>query len=266
MKRVITLILVLVMSLALLPGTPDAAAQQGFYLVCRGGGNLYFDYTPFSNFSPDPQLWITFERGPQGVGSGWSDLSSLGPGQCAWLDRAVAPDEPDRIIIVAPVIQPDDFSITWTQGEVTGISSALYFINGLQDDSEYQSFLVYNDSQGNFVVLKIDQGTYHPFAPEQISPADESVFDHFPRTTTLTWSPVDGAASYTVEVDCLDCCQVGWWCAEFDQPWLVGTDLTSTEFTFDFVGAQPGRWRVWATYENGRESAKSDWWIFTYTR
>jgi len=53
-----------------------------------GRGDLYFNYTPFSNFSPDPQVWITFKKGPQGVGQSWEQKNTLQPGQAAWLDRS----------------------------------------------------------------------------------------------------------------------------------------------------------------------------------
>jgi hypothetical protein len=37
-------------------------------------------------------------------------------------------------------------------------------------------------------------------------------------------------------------------------------------YEFDFVGAQPGRWRVWAIDEAGREGFKSPWRLFVYLR
>ncbi|MDV7399582.1 hypothetical protein RZS08_49670, partial [Arthrospira platensis SPKY1] len=49
-------------------------------------------------------------------------------------------------------------------------------------------------------------------APQQLAPPDGSVFNNYPRTTTLQWAPVPGAESYTVEVDCFHCCQAGSWC------------------------------------------------------
>jgi hypothetical protein len=102
--------------------------------------------------------------------------------------------------------------------------------------------------------------------PQQISPANNITFYHYPRTTTLAWTPVDGAASYTVEIDCYSCCQSGKWCSDIGQQWKVVTGLTTTSYTFDFVGAQPGRWRVWAVKSGGQQSAKSGWWDFTYKK
>ncbi len=102
--------------------------------------------------------------------------------------------------------------------------------------------------------------------PTQLSPADEAVFSRFPRTTTLRWSPVRGAASYSVEVDCYHCCRSNRWCTDVGRTWKVAENITNTRYTFDFVGAQPGRWRVWAVDNNGNASPKSEWRTFRYTR
>jgi len=103
-------------------------------------------------------------------------------------------------------------------------------------------------------------------APVQTSPTSGSVFDNYPRTTTLRWSPVSGAASYTVEIDCYHCCQSGKWCTDVGKTWKVVPGLTGTSYTFDYVGAQAGRWRVWAVDSSGVEGFKSVWWNFRYTR
>ena len=103
-------------------------------------------------------------------------------------------------------------------------------------------------------------------APEQVSPADHSGFSHYPRATTLVWNPVNGAASYTVEVDCMHCCESNQWCSEVGESWKVVTNLTETTYRFDFVGAQAGRWRVWAVGSNGVAGPKSGWWVFSYSK
>ena len=97
--------------------------------------------------------------------------------------------------------------------------------------------------------------------PTLIAPTDGSVFDHYPRTTTLEWSTVSGAASYIIEIEY--CSPAG--CDD----WAVGyspVTRTTTSYTFNFVGAQPGRWRVWGVDVNGQDGPKSDWWEFRYTR
>lgn len=103
-------------------------------------------------------------------------------------------------------------------------------------------------------------------APNQVSPAAGAVFNNFPRTTTLQWSSVPGAASYTVEVDCYHCCQQNRWCSDVGGQTRVAPNLSQTRYTFDFVGAQPGRWRVWAVDSNGNAGPKSNWRTFRYTR
>jgi hypothetical protein len=103
-------------------------------------------------------------------------------------------------------------------------------------------------------------------APQMVSPANGTSFSNYPRRTTLAWRAVPGAASYTVEVDCYQCCQTNKWCTDVGQTWKEAPGLTSTSYSFDFVGAQPGRWRVWAVDTQGRPGPKSEWWEFRYTR
>jgi hypothetical protein len=93
--------------------------------------------------------------------------------------------------------------------------------------------------------------------PKQISPAHGTVFSHYPRQTTVRWEPVIGALSYTVEH------------AYFYDEWKSYRPISgirTTSYTFNFVGAQPGRWRVWAVGAFGAESTKSAWWEFRYTQ
>jgi hypothetical protein len=99
-------------------------------------------------------------------------------------------------------------------------------------------------------------------APTQLSPASGTVFNNYPRTTTLQWSAVPGAASYTVQIyyyqpgDTI--------CSGGAQDYLT-PNITNTSYTFEFVGAQPGCWRVWAVDAAGRQSSISGWWEFSYT-
>ncbi len=129
-----------------------AFAQQTFPIVCRGGGELYFNYMPSSSFSSNPQIWITFQRGAEKAGSNWEN-NGLMPGQCSWVDRPVSNNEPNRIIVK----DISNFSISWNQGKVMGIISELSYMKWLQDANRYQSFDVYNDSQGNLILAGIGQ-------------------------------------------------------------------------------------------------------------
>jgi hypothetical protein len=106
-------------------------------------------------------------------------------------------------------------------------------------------------------------------APRILSPIDGKEFDHYTRATKLEWAPVPGAVSYTVE---LEVCQLGGAdekeCRDprllqiRGNPPLSGIEGTSYEFLF--IGAQPGRWRVWAVDAKGQLGLKSAWSKFIY--
>lgn len=97
-------------------------------------------------------------------------------------------------------------------------------------------------------------------APRLLEPADGKSFNHVPRKTRLRWSAVELAVKYKVEI-------------QFTLPgkkWGTLPNSTSieevekTELEFEFFGAQPGRWRVWAVAGTGAEGAKSEWRTFIY--
>jgi hypothetical protein len=104
-------------------------------------------------------------------------------------------------------------------------------------------------------------------APQLLSPADNQVFSIYPRATLLEWKPLEGAVSYAVEIDV---CQARTrpQCGDPQPLFLPGNaptrNLTTTSYQFNFVGAQPGRWRVWAVDKDGRDGFKSEWRIFVY--
>ncbi len=100
----------------------------------------------------------------------------------------------------------------------------------------------------------------------QISPANNKVFNHYPRVTTLVWTPMSHVDHYVVEIDCLHCCRANRWCYSVrGRPWKR-VNVHSTSYTFEWVGAQKGRWRVWAVLKNGGRSPKTPWRYFRYTR
>ncbi len=88
---------------------------------------------------------------------------------------------------------------------------------------------------------------------------------YVPRTTVAAWNPLPTAASYTVELDCFHCCGRDKWCTDMGSKWKIASDLHATTYTFDWVGAQPGRWRVWATDQEGHTTKKSAWTYFDYS-
>jgi hypothetical protein len=113
-------------------------------------------------------------------------------------------------------------------------------------------------------------GVHRP-APIQKSPKENAEFNHFPRTTRLEWEPVEGAVSYAVEVDyCQRSASSRYDCVS-PQPLTIPNNpetsaIPGTSYEFKFVGAQPGRWRVWAIDKEGRAGFKSPWRKFIYLR
>ena len=122
----------------------------------------------------------------------------------------------------------------------------------------------------NVQLNKLGEGSRKALdAPPPLSPVNGAEFDHFPRVTKFEWSAVPGAASYAVEMDFCD----GLVRKECSDPSpLEGralpptSGIEGTSYQFSFVGAQPGRWRVWALDAHGWSGTKSEWSWFVYRR
>jgi hypothetical protein len=109
----------------------------------------------------------------------------------------------------------------------------------------------------------------HLPAPVQLAPADNAKFKHYPRTTKLEWTPVAGAVSYTVDLDYCEGNQRDRSACVDPQPLILKENpplkgILGTTYQFLFLGAQPGRWRVWAVDKEGRTGFKSPWRRFFY--
>lgn len=108
-------------------------------------------------------------------------------------------------------------------------------------------------------------------APAQLSPADRIELNYYPRHTRLEWQSVEGADSYRVEVDVCDGRDRNLRECVDPKPFATGRDLgpvkiVGTSYEFEFVGRQPGRWRVWSIDKNGEEGFKSAWRVFFYLK
>jgi hypothetical protein len=87
------------------------------------------------------------------------------------------------------------------------------------------------------------------------------------RLFILEWARVEGASTYTVEVDCFGCAGEREWSSQSGSPWHVrpGLGLRSPIYSSDIhvklrqAGGLALRWRVWAVDADGRDGAKSDW-------
>ncbi len=99
--------------------------------------------------------------------------------------------------------------------------------------------------------------------PILIAPADQADFDVYPRTTRCSWKPLEGAAAYLLQWDYYS---NGAWNSEAKKMGDFGTMTTATELAFDFVGAQPGRWRVWPFNAKGERGVPSEWRVFRYSK
>jgi hypothetical protein len=120
-------------------------------------------------------------------------------------------------------------------------------------------------------------------APIPTAPADGAFFDRTPRTTTLGWRSVQGAVRYHLEIE--HCAPqptntdgevtTGAMCSQYcdvygergDCGYVADStaDATATEYTFEFGGAYPGRWRVFAIDAAGQPGSPSAWSEFAYT-
>lgn len=100
-----------------------------------------------------------------------------------------------------------------------------------------------------------------PPVPQPVSPANGAALNHFPRETTLVWSAVDDPSGVTYRVQVQWDSLLGGW--KEGSSWCPGV-LTGTSCSFNFIGAQPGRWRVRAVDGEGNESAYSPWYDFRY--
>lgn len=112
--------------------------------------------------------------------------------------------------------------------------------------------------------------TPQPRVPECGSKLPESM------DLTFSWHAVEGADSYSLEVDCFDCpfAEDDWYSLAKGEAWEVETELGRRSLSYSSsplavtmtgeLGGQAYRWRVWAVDAEGNESAKSDWCDLTF--
>jgi hypothetical protein len=99
--------------------------------------------------------------------------------------------------------------------------------------------------------------------PILTNPAANVVFDQYPRTITLSWKMVPAAAGYYLEIAYCTADKVTCW----NYPAVTITDPLTSDYTFNFVGAQPGKWRVTTLGGSSyRNSTATAWRWFTFTQ
>lgn len=101
--------------------------------------------------------------------------------------------------------------------------------------------------------------------PQPRQPEDGAVFDHWPRKMQFRWDPVNLSGSkYTVEVDAFHAVHSGQWAEQSGQTFRMYHNINQTTLDHEFVGMQPGRWRVRAVVD-GTPCSWSPWNYFKFT-
>lgn len=124
-------------------------AETSYVMTCRGGGDmLAIAGQRVSN--PHTFVEITYKRAAQGAGT-----QAPAPGECAWIDRGVNGDEPDKILF-------NDMGVAWTQTACqngrcwtrTPSQPVTTLMNAVTNGQSFQLH-VYNDRNGHMLVTKV---------------------------------------------------------------------------------------------------------------
>lgn len=101
--------------------------------------------------------------------------------------------------------------------------------------------------------------------PELMEPQNNDVFDHYPRKTIFKWKPLEGIENvrYDIEIDAFHAINSGKWAEETGQTFFIQSNILDTKFERNFVGMQPGRWRVRAKVDS-HTCSWSQWQYFEY--
>ena len=101
--------------------------------------------------------------------------------------------------------------------------------------------------------------------PKPMEPQENDVFNHYPRKTKFRWEPLIGVnnVKYDLEIDAFHAINSGKWAEETGQTFLIYQNLLSIAKDHNFVGMQPGRWRVRAKVNN-KICSWSPWSYFEY--
>jgi hypothetical protein len=159
------------------------------------------------------------------------------------------------------------FGSLTTEGEAHNqLTQRIYFREGLDTP---QDIIVRVAPRHFYTLLKYaassDASIPDPTmaAPVQLAPANGAVLNAFPRTTTVTWNPTPRAIAYIVQWEY----RTGstWSGEQRDFPDYESM-VSRPSFTFNFVGAQEGRWRVWPVNIEGLRGTPSEWRTFRYTQ
>jgi hypothetical protein len=121
-------------------------------------------------------------------------------------------------------------------------------------------------------------------APKLLRPEAGAVLNDPAKFTNLSWEAVPSAAAYVLEWDYGwtakgglmwqseqrasredDVQTQGWWFRSHRR-YLGEVPTSQTAYSLHFVGAQPGRWRVWAVDAEDNPGSKSEWREFRFSQ
>lgn len=162
----------------------------------------------------------------------------------------------------------NDKTSFWTTlpGILTGIAALITATGGIIAVL-YQIGVIGDTDQ------KEDERTQLLAAPIPEHPTCGNVIKTPPDTEFLimNWAPIDGASTYTVEVDCFGCGQYpNSWYSLSGNPWHIkpglgrrtlGNPIYSSKIHVMLreAGGTSIRWRVWAVDSEGRKGHRSNW-------
>jgi hypothetical protein len=198
--------------------------------------------TPTS--SPTPSVTATNSPPPADI-SFTVDDSSLSPGQCTTLRWRVKNVKAYWVDGLAGVGDEGAKQIC----DPVGVTTHVLRVQKLDDSVQEYTLTVSVGTDGSVIV------------PQLIAPENNKEFDYYPREVTFVWAAVSAAGSvwYNIEIE--------WNGGSSWQTYTLAQSLPNTTFTMDnFVGANPGRWRVWATSSTLGDGPKSEWRYFRFLR
>jgi len=145
---------------------------------------------------------------------------------------------------------------------VSGINNASYSFSFVGDQTGRWRVSAYNGSvwtaPSSWWTFSYRTKAQMP-TPIVTNPYPSEVFDHYPRTTMLSWKMIPAAYGYKVERQYLS--GTTW----VSYPTVTITGYLNARYTFNFIGAQQGRWRVTALGgTNYYDSAPTAWYYFRY--
>ena len=111
-----------------------------------------------------------------------------------------------------------------------------------------------------------------PAAPVIVQPQCGAVSTWPEGPVALAWRAVSAAATYTVEIDCMNCGnRPDPWVSQSGTPWHIRSGLSTPMYSADIIatlrreGGRAMRWRVWGVDTRGREGPKTDWCVTAFS-